>query len=1279
MNGTSEKLLTAMQIMAQKQVNGLSYDLTIQATIDSLVNLDTGEYKVKYNGNTFSAFSNDLTYEYKVGTNVYVKVPEGDFSNKKFIENKVQDKTLSESEMQQLENSYATIVPDLSTCYSQNWYGPYGIIAGATGEQGNCIIFNSDSYITSPSFLELANNYEYIQIFGEFLSLLNDDHLIGNYGLELEFYAKDTNGNANTLVTYRLDLNAFNGNPYHLTNYTTQKCIFKVQKNFLLGLKSVKLFNENFNYDGYLENGEVVYIYKTAEGKEYKSYKDENTNQLYYIDENNNKIIITDVTTNNPYKKLNTTNNNIFVRNVLINFMEKKDLLDNMYYLHIKTPNGTLFTEDTNSLDLVAQLIYNNNSILTEKNCKCYWYEQDYSINVGSELYDKEVGCRWRLITDKKLFTSFNTLHLTKENNFCQKTYKLLVIYNDNVKITEEITISNYDCAYRNATIKQEMIGSDLTLSVSYPELKGFWYYKYPDDSYAQVMKDGHPYYNNSLVIQDYLIYSSVVFYCAVYTAEENGTNIINLQHTVVSSENEEDVVISYSGEDSFRYDANGDITIEDSEKERLLECHLAWKEGIASAYKMEWLMSDGGVIAAGDDASKNRTHPSNSMIDSLWVDNSNILHYNIKQKYRINYNNNTIIIKITTIDAKVYEFKKEIIFVKDGDQGTNGTTYILTIRPSKENVTINSDGKITSNPDKLSGFQPLLYKNNNWQDTLRLYAYIYKDGVPIYNDGVNYEITYSWSGINIEFRENKDVNSSKYVDEPKTPDEKPFSELNIPQVFITGERYSQEVNGVKVWYPKFHPSEKGLCAKAQVNIKDKINNKQVELYAFYPLDVIVTENKDEKNKFDLSNIPSYIKYTTSGINPSFYSNSLNFTYDNKVYSTLNDIVSLNQEVLKVVKDSTTEEVRLSPASRFYAENDNYLGLLECTTDNNIKVYHTVLMYLNTFGNEAINGWDGTKLDIDGKGQYIFAPQIGAGKKDSYNRFTGVVMGQDSLQVKTGLYGYWNGINTFGLMENGTAYFGASENGRITIDGEKALIYGGTSAVSGNNKMVLTLSNVGLDEDTNAIQIIGSANNVFTVDYGGNMSANSGDIGGWIIKSDYIGTSKSAPNRNNFDSDYEYEQALKNPNLNQTYLFSNGTIICKKIIANTDGYIGGWSIIANPNKIQSADGNTILNASDGRISTDYFTINNYGSIGQLLGAKIENGKPVKTTNLGITSESGHSIVLESAENIRLTAKNTKVILDASDIEITGNTLTVATSNGTYIDPSNQKGIYARFA
>jgi hypothetical protein len=50
-------------------------------------------------------------------------------------------------------------------------------------------------------------------------------------------------------------------------------------------------------------------------------------------------------------------------------------------------------------------------------------------------------------------------------------------------------------------------------------------------------------------------------------------------------------------------------------------------------------------------------------------------------------------------------------------------------------------------------------------------------------------------------------------------------------------------------------------------------------------------------------------------------------------------------------------------------------------------------MYLDTYGNEAINGWDGTSIET-AEG-HIYAPQVGAGKKDSYNRFTGVVMGVD--------------------------------------------------------------------------------------------------------------------------------------------------------------------------------------------------------------------------------------------------------------------------------------------
>jgi len=49
-------------------------------------------------------------------------------------------------------------------------------------------------------------------------------------------------------------------------------------------------------------------------------------------------------------------------------------------------------------------------------------------------------------------------------------------------------------------------------------------------------------------------------------------TEIIGvLEHTITNSSSEDDVTISYSGEDTFRYDANGDIAVEDAEKERTL------------------------------------------------------------------------------------------------------------------------------------------------------------------------------------------------------------------------------------------------------------------------------------------------------------------------------------------------------------------------------------------------------------------------------------------------------------------------------------------------------------------------------------------------------------------------------------------------------------------------------------------------------------------------------------------------------------------------------------
>lgn len=133
------------------------------------------------------------------------------------------------------------------------------------------------------------------------------------------------------------------------------------------------------------------------------------------------------------------------------------------------------------------------------------------------------------------------------------------------------------------------------------------------------------------------------------------------------------------------------------------------------------------------------------------------------------------------------------------------------------------------------------------------------------------------------------------------------------------------------------------------------------------------------------------------------------------------------------------------------------------------------IMTLNKYGNTAINGWDGSSINLDKEKGVILAPTIGAGYKDkATNLFTGVIMGVDTQWKKrdftknwspemreahgydeddmkanpymAGLYGYQRGASTFGLMENGTAFFGrADRGGRIIIDGYNATMYGGAN------------------------------------------------------------------------------------------------------------------------------------------------------------------------------------------------------------------------------------------
>lgn len=1011
MNSTSESLLSAVDVLIDNALSKLEYDKTVQGTIYSIVNLDTGAYQVKYSGNIFTAYAADLETTYEVDDVVYVLIPEGDFSNTKTIQCLVKSSSLSYGQMVSLTNQFADTSPLFDVMYDDDWSGSVGVVAGAPqdSEYSTATIFEADSSTYHDLFYQYSTQNTLLRLKASFLTQFHSSHSAGNYGITVEFYTQ-----SGDTVSYSLDINSFTGSPYSFTVYSPQYVILQATTaGFITGVKSVKLFEEGFEYDCYVENG-----------------------------------LVTD--------KQNTSVANIFVKDVEISFVEQQNLTNNLYYLNIATPKGAVLTNNITSVDLVARLVYAGENILSESTCTCQWYERDASVLKSSDNYDKNAGVGWSEIDG----TSFNTLTLTASDIAYQKEYKVVVIYNDEVVMTDTEMVYNllseYDCELAQVTDDDE-IQLQIVNNASSGSLVGNWYALFPDSSYS-LLQQGE----NYIDITSYLLYSSVTFYCEVLADDEV---ICTLEHVMTSSDSEEDVTISYIGEDTFRYDANGDITVEDAEQERTLQVLLAWKDGVGISYTTEWLTLEGETI------STEQIDPATSMIQNLWVDNTNILHYTIRQKYKVNYNNNSIIVKITTVDGNVYTFTKELLFLKDGDQGTNGTTYIAVVRPS------NNSGV------KLSGFQPLIYRSSTWQNTLLLRCFVYKDGELINNES-GYTFTYKWTGANVTLTEFED---SSLVDYIKVDGTSPIiSSAASPYV------------------------------KIQVTIKDSKNDRTYDIYAYYPIDVSVGFTDSEiSSSIDIDTIPSYIMYSSSGVNPSFYSNNIQFLYNSNDYSS--KITSLTEDLLKITTDSNGLYYLDPPASFIF---DNYsMALLKCTYSSSKYILHPIIMYLNPYGNEAINGWDGTTLELNEEGGYILAPQVGAGTKDSANRFTGVVMGQDSEQEKIGLYGYQSGVNTFGLLEDGTAFFGAkSGGGQINIDGTKAVIYGGgesetsssgyttyTYGGDASNGMTITLANLGEDGDTNAIKIGGG---VFYVNYDGYLYASNVTVKGVIqAETGYIGGS----------------------------------------------------------------------------------------------------------------------------------------------------------------------------
>lgn len=1040
-----DNVLGAMDIIASSMVSNLKLDKTVQAVVQEVVNMTTGEYRVEYNGNIVTAFALNTDDTYSVNEKVFLKIPENDMNNKKFIEGRASSSSLSDLQQTELSNTISKEGPSWELIYPtldlNNTEQKYCIQAGATQneEYYSRVIWDRDinssenMELSDEIFLTYSQNYDKIYVGADFQTTFVDSDLVGqgNYGLIFSFTARQQSEDTENeftedqIVSYRLDINSFTGNPYAYTVFSPQETILDLKSNYLLKLNSIVFFQENFT------------------GKD-----------------------SVDVP-------------NICVRNIRMQFARVEDLSNTLYYLKILTPDGTNLMNDNDEVTLVANFLYKGQNILSENTCKCDWYIRDPAVVVGTEEYEKETGPGWRHLESNSLFGQYV---VSGSDVLFVNKYMCKIIYNEDMVMQETVDIRKYNSPY-NLMLEQTMDGKEAVLSIvdlnqSGNTFVGDWYYEYGDGTFTEVL-DGQDVSN--ILINRYLTYATVNFYCQV---KLNDQNICILEKTITSSNVDSELAIEYEGQDVFNYDANGDMPIENAEKDQTLYPKLSWRDGFASTYRIQWQIS--GMIFNTTE----QQNPPESMMENVWVDNNGVLHFKIKQKYNQFYTNNTLTLTIITVDNKTFEFDKEIVFVKTGDQGTNGTKYISAVRVVDDNL------------DKIAGFNPLVSGGY-----LRLRNFIYKDG-DLINNSEEYEIKYEWSsdGAKIE-------NADEVVVDDTQITVNTYSEDTVTKTFnIQPPTGDTETITISLNNINLNSFKDKLIIKCKTTVTTRVlsadqEREKVILYYNFPVPIITSG--DINHEFDV-NIPQYIKYDSNGQNAQYLDESISISIDGIDCSA--GLTSGAKSVLQI-KDVTLEDGttirQLIPAGTFDYNNNGNAWL--DFTGGGITMIYPIMMYLNTYGNEAINGWDGTNIAIydanDKKAGYILAPQIGAGTKDSEGKFTGVVMGMDTSQKTEGLYGYKDGVNTFGVKSDGEMYLGKTiETGRIDFNGNSGRIWGGGGGGKATG-MTIQLTNyvdsggdpINDEEERNQVKAIQIGDDKFYVTYDGHMSSVYGDIGGWTV------------------------------------------------------------------------------------------------------------------------------------------------------------------------------------
>lgn len=576
------------------------------------------------------------------------------------------------------------------------------------------------------------------------------------------------------------------------------------------------------------------------------------------------------------------------------------------------------------------------------------------------------------------------------------------------------------------------------------------------------------------------------------------GTASIDLQNNSEATPTEYYILIT-NGDQVFQYSESGvapnNKRYTDPLEVKPLECHFYDPAGFEvneDTYELKWKvpLSDSMIVTPIQNMIKNPVTEK-----AEWYQ-GRVFPLEIQQSYNYFALNNQVT-AIVTYDGKEYTQDSKLYFTKIGDNGTNGTDIVCKVEPeeSPENGAL----ALESKPDE---------DNKTWNTgkkigTAPFVVNIYNRGTALLDDDKN-KIIKKWSmaGGNKSICKNLIVESDGVV--------------NSQKAGITGKLSNQIIkaevtynnNSYYSYYPIYTIDYKESESESKLIKNIYIDKTKTLKYITYNSDgrnplfnknqgICIRINGDANTNYyiewtvhgGIDDIPVFVN-SDKTINPykthlpSTTSSLKLYQHKEGIFYDENGEKQQESPQLEILQETPEDqknkqikeyEIYISPAdiysgeycnnlvrARIYSSKDEY----ELPNPSMLaEVRIPICLTLNTYGLSSLNAWDGTHIEINEDENYILAPQIGAGEKDSGNKFTGIVMGKATTYDKvndkgesiedtsTGLLGYSHGKQSIWLdAESGKAIFGLPEDQAAQDnkynEGRIILKPGGTSSIA---------------------------------------------------------------------------------------------------------------------------------------------------------------------------------------------------------------------------------------